>query len=115
MAMAGTPDQSKSKVSDLPGLDDSGYDGFGSANKGKNTVTETFNANGVKRLLEICSRTKQDQFWISMTDFLIVVVLGASVVYILLMVEKDISYELGGKKAAIKHYYNTVYGMVDDE
>merc|ERR1712179_80098 len=76
MAMAGTPDQSKSKVSDLPGLDDSGYDGSGSASKGKNTGTETFNDKGVKRLLEICSRTKQDQFWISMTDFLIVVVVG---------------------------------------
>jgi len=89
--------------------------GFGSVSKGKNTVTDTFNAKGVKRLLEICSRSKQDQFWVSMTDVLILVVVGASVVYLLMMGEKDISHELGGKKAAIMHYYNTVYGMVDDK
>ena len=113
MAAIGTPEQAK-KSCDLPGLDDSGYDGLGSVTKGENIAKDAFfNAKGVKKLLDICSRTKEDQFWVSVTNLLILVVMGASVVYLLMMGERGRSHELGGKKAAIKHYYDTVFGTVD--
>jgi len=114
MSVAGTPGQAKSKGRNFPSLNDSGYDGLCSGTKGKNTATKTFNSEGVRRLLEMCSRTSQDQFWITTTNILILVVMGASVAYLLLMGDKSISKDLGGKKAAIQHYYNTVYGLVDD-
>ena len=112
MAAIGTPEQAK-KSCDLPGLDDSGYDGLDSVIKGENTAKDVFNAKRVKKLLDICSRTKEDQFWVSVTNLLILVVMGASVVYLLMMGERGRRHELGGKKAAIKHYYDTVFGTID--
>ena len=113
MSVVGTPLQVKSKGCYLHRLDDSGYDGLCSLTKGRNTATKTFNSEGVRRLLEICSRTSQDQFWVTTANILILVVMGASVVYLHMMGDKSTSQDLGGKKAAIQHYYNTVYGLED--
>ena len=113
MAVAATPESKKSKGSELAGLDDSGYDGLCSVTKGKNPSKKTFNSEGVRRLLETCSSTSHDQFWVTMTHFLIFVVMGASVVYLLLMGDKSDNQDLGGKRAAIMHYYKAVYGNMD--
>ena len=109
-----TPEQAKSKASNVSGLDDSGYDGLGSASKNFGTTSEkTFNAERVKRLLESWSTSREDQFWITAANYLMVLVMGASLVYLLTMGEKGNSTNLGGKRAAIQHYYNRVYGIDD--
>ena len=108
-----TPEQAKSKGPNVTGLDDSGYDGLGSASKNFETSEKTFNAEGVKRLLESCSTSREDQLWITAANYLMVLVMGASVVYLLTMGEKFNDTKLGGKRAAIHHYYNRVYGIDD--
>ena len=106
-----TPEQVKSKGSNVTGLDDSGYDGLGSASKNFETSEKTFNVEGVKRLLESCSMSREDQLWITAANYLMVLVMGASVVYLLTMGEKGNDTKLGGKRAAIQHYYNRIYGI----
>ena len=109
-----TPEQVKSKGSNVTGLDDSGYDGLGSASKNFGTTSENaFNAEGVKRLLESCSTSREDQLWITAANYLMVLVMGASVVYLLTMGEKGNDTKLGGKRAAIQHCYNRFYGIAD--
>ena len=96
-------------------LDDSGYAGLCSVSKKDGASTDdTFNVERVKRLLESCSTTTNDQFWITATNILLPLVVGASVVYLLTMGENTNDTELGGKKAAIQHYYNTVYGIENE-
>ena len=107
-----TPEQAKSKGPNVTELDDSGYDGLGSASKNFGTTSEkTFNVEGVKMLLESCSTSREDQLWITAANYLMVLVMGASVVYLLTMGEKGNDTKLGGKRAAIQHYYNRFYGI----
>ena len=109
-----TPEQAKSKGPNVTGLDDSGYDGLGSASKTYETSSEKiFNVERVERLLESWSTSREDQLWITAATYLMVLVMGASVVYLLTMGEKDNDTKLGGKRAAIQHYYNRVYGIAD--
>ena len=98
----------KSKHDNLQGHDDSGFDG--SAIK-INTV-EPFNAEKVKFLLETVN-SNPDTFWLSVMNYLMVVVVVASVCYIVMMGEKGgelLPGKLGGKRAAIQYYYDSVYG-----
>ena len=110
-----TPKQAKFEGTDSNRLNDSGYDGLWSASKKDGATTDdTFNVEGVKRLLETCSTSSEDQFWITAANILMPLVVGASVVYLLTMGENSNDTDLGGKRAAIQHYYNTVYGIENE-
>ena len=98
-----------SKHDNLPGHDDSGFDGSSI----KMSSVEPFNAEKVRFLLETVRRRSLDKFWMSVMNYMMVVVVVASVCYILMMGEKGGEHlpgRLGGKRAAIQHYYDSVYG-----
>ena len=106
-SLEGTP---KSK-DDVSMLDDSGYDGVGSATKGG--AAELFNVEHVKRLLDACSMSREDAFWVEIGNFMMTLVVVASVCYLLMMGDQGQGNadKLGGKRAAIQHYYDSVYGV----
>merc|ERR1712126_492973 len=94
-----------------------GYDGgVGSSSKysSKNYSTkkeDTFEAQRIKRVLEdIASiNIKQDVLWVTVANYIVALILIASVFIGMLMGGEDTG-SLGGKKAAIKFYYDKVYG-----
>ena len=101
----------KSKHDNLTGHDDSGFDGSSI----KMSTVEPFNAQKVKYLLETVS-SSPDKFWLTVMNYMIVVVVVASVCYIVMMGEKGEEHlpgKLGGKRAAIQYYYDSVYGTED--
>ena len=105
----------KPKKANLPGHDDSGYDGLGSASKVPDHQTVPFNAEKIRNLLETSTASSpDDKFWVTTTHYLMVIVVVASMCYIIMMGDKDNddypAVKLGGKRAAIKYYYDSVHG-----
>ena len=105
----------KPKQANLPGHDDSGYDGLGSASKVPDHQTvQPFNAEKIRNLLEASTASSPDKFWVTATHYLMVIVVVASVCHIIMMGDKNNddypAVELGGKRAAIKYYYDSVHG-----
>ena len=108
--------------------DDSGFDGLNSADK---VQDEEFEDNFLMkhRQTETSPQTKDlassynpdppsksDQFWSTAVNYLMLVVVGASVCYIVLMGDQvDIMGEdqvkLGGRRAAIQFYYDRQMGV----
>merc|ERR1719147_89527 len=97
----------------VPGHDDSGYDGLGSVSK-ETVVKERFNADEVRRLFENCSSSSHDELWVTMANYTMIAMVGACVVYLIFMGEDGNDPRVGGKRAAIQHYYNSVYGVEDE-
>ena len=114
-----TPESKKACL--LAGHDDSGYDGLGSAGKAIDQSeggTKAFSAERVKSLLESCSTfsNSHDKFWVAAANILMLVVVFASLCIIVMMGERSDdqpSALFGGKRAAIKFYYDSVYGVED--
>ena len=76
--------------------------------------SELYDARKIRNLLETVSCP--DEFWVTATHFLMVVVAVASVCYIIMMGGKGgdpLEVRLGGKRAAIQYYYDSVYGGQD--
>ena len=115
-----TPEHKKAP---LPGgHDDSGYDGLG-ASAGKmldqgEGGKKTFSAEKVRSLLESCSTfsNSHDKFLVTAANIMMLVVVFAGVCSIIMMGESSDNYptaKLGGKRAAIQYYYDSVYGAED--
>jgi hypothetical protein len=111
-----------SKQANLPSHDDSGYDGLGSASKvldqpEEAKSSEPYDARKIRNLLETCFTVSSPaMFWVTTMNYLMVVVVVASVCYIIMMGDKrgdDLEVKLGGKRAAIQYYYDSVYGVQD--
>ena len=108
----------KFKQHNLPGHNDSGYDGLGSASKvpDHHQTVQPFDAEKIRNLLAASTFSSPDKFWVTATQYLIVVVVVASVCYIIMMGDKDddhLAVKLGGKRAAIQYYYDSVHGDQD--
>ena len=108
--LAATPEQAKKKLNS--GHDDSGYDGLCSVTK-ESALKEKFNADEVRKLFETCFSSRHEELWVTVVNYPMIVVVLASVVYLLMMGEEGNNPRLGGKRAAIQHYYNSVYGNED--
>ena len=91
------------------GHDDSGYDGLVSARK-EDDVLEDFNAWLVKKLFDRLYTSRQDKLWITVASHSLVLVMLASLCYLCGMGETIDIDQLGGKRAAMKHYYDRAYG-----
>ena len=95
--------------------DDSGYMGTYSASKlPEEKPTDVFDAEQIKILLEEKFGISRDMMWASIVPFLMFVVMFMSVCYVIVMGQSG-DHQLGGKKAAIKFYYDRVYGVSDDD
>ena len=119
----GTP---KSNLCSL-GHNDSGYDGLDSAKKMLDAsdvkkLGENFDAEKIRSLLEKCSNfeSSKDQFWVAAVNYLMVLVMVASMCYVMVMGDlyadsDDSQVKLGGKRAAIQFYYDSVHGREETE
>ena len=92
--------------------DDSGYAGLMSAKK-DDEVLEVFNACLIQRMFDQICSSRQDRFWISVAFYSMVLVMLASLCYLRGMGEIIDENQLGGKKAAMKYYYDCVYSGHD--
>ena len=111
--------------------DDSGFDGLNSTEKvhdekidnflmkHRQTETQTSTSPQTKDLASSYNPdppSKSDQFWSTAVNYLMLVVVGASVCYIVLMGDQvdiigEAQVELGGKRAAIQFYYDRQMGV----
>eukprot|EP00091_Calanus_sinicus_P010765 TRINITY_DN24787_c0_g1_i1.p1 TRINITY_DN24787_c0_g1~~TRINITY_DN24787_c0_g1_i1.p1 ORF type:complete len:129 (-),score=34.72 TRINITY_DN24787_c0_g1_i1:9-395(-) len=83
----------KAKQANLLGHDDSGYDCLGSASKvldqpDATKSSELYDAQKIRNILESCSSSISDEFWVKVTHYLMVVMVVASMCYIIMMGDK---------------------------
>eukprot|EP00092_Neocalanus_flemingeri_P031538 GFUD01034249.1.p1 GENE.GFUD01034249.1~~GFUD01034249.1.p1 ORF type:complete len:309 (+),score=78.60 GFUD01034249.1:77-928(+) len=113
--------EAKAKMS--PEHDDSGYDALDSAKKVQDESSlkkQKQNCNAEKNLFKELFNLKsnKDKFWVTTANYLMVVVMAASVCYMmtmgdLILEEQDgdqnlAAVKLGGKRAAIQFYYDAL-------
>jgi len=112
--------------------DDSGFDGLNSTEKvhdekfddnflmkHQQTETQTSTSPQTKDLANSYNpvlANKSDQFWSTAVNYLMLVVVGASVCYIVLMGDQvdiigEAQVKLGGRRAAIQFYYDRQMGV----
>ena len=107
------------------GHDDSGYAGPESVEKICDEKREAYlKDEDQNQQMKDCTRScqqasKSDQFWFTTVNYLVMVVVGASLCYMVLMGDYLVILEeegwakakLGGKRAAIQFYYDNQVGV----
>ena len=97
--------------------DDSGFDGLNSTEKVHETQTSTSpQTKDLANSYNPVPANKSDQFWSTAVNYLMLVVVGASVCYIVLMGDQvdiigEAQVKLGGRRAAIQFYYDRQMGV----
>merc|ERR1712096_83592 len=127
LTMSDPINSSKTKLMKSPprsSHDDSGFVGLNSAEKVHDEkVNETLSTSSpqTKDFTSLFSyypdpASKSDQFWSTAVNCLMLVVVGASVCYMVLMGDQvdimgEAQVKLGGRRAAIQFYYDSQMGV----